>query len=152
MNEKHRANAELVEFAKNFTGLQTDIASLVGKEIISVIDIPTTNSKILIFSDKSFIIHNALQIAPKDIILGLNELLSCNMELPYTQDFMRYQELLQKDYELTKMARTENILGAITNNIKQIPELHSLIPELLSELEKSEKKTVDYKIYSDKYL
>ncbi|MFZ1573063.1 MAG: hypothetical protein WAT89_10040 [Candidatus Kapaibacterium sp.] len=52
----------------------------------------------------------------------------------YKNEFDEFIDMIQKDIELTRISRQENILGAIKTNIDKIPELFVLIPELLEKL------------------
>ena len=51
----------------------------------------------------------------------------------HAQAYAEYDRLVQKDREALRAARLEKILGAIQNNLEQIPELKDRLKELVKE-------------------
>jgi hypothetical protein len=71
--------------------------------------------------------------APADILRVL-AVLRPLLEEHYREAYAQLDELAATDAELARQARMSNILGAIRNNIAQMPELYEQIPRLLDEL------------------
>lgn len=135
IEEKHKINAEKVLFAKNFKGLVHSLDSLIGKTVKEIITIDEIKYSILIFNDNTFIFHkNNSNPDPKDLIYSLLILSKTYLYEVYKNEFDEFIDMIQKDIELTRISRQENILGAIKTNIDKIPELFVLIPELLEKL------------------
>ena len=55
------------------------------------------------------------------------------LEPEHPAAYMEYDRLAKKDKDALKTARVEKILGAIHNNLEQIPELKDRLKELVKE-------------------
>jgi uncharacterized protein YhaN len=86
-----------------------------------------------VYTDGCFLIEvSGRKPTPADILKALWLLRD---RLPeHAAAYAKLDELAAADRELTRLARKENILGAIRNNIAMLPELYEEIPRLLDEL------------------
>ena len=55
------------------------------------------------------------------------------LEPKHPEAYLGYDQLLKKDKDAQRTARLENILGAIRNNMEQIPELKDRLKDLVKE-------------------
>ena len=55
------------------------------------------------------------------------------LEPKHREAYAGYDQLVKKDKDAQRSARLENILGAIRNNMEQIPELKDRLKELVKE-------------------
>ncbi|MFZ1763580.1 MAG: hypothetical protein WAT99_11905, partial [Nitrospira sp.] len=55
------------------------------------------------------------------------------LEPKHPEAYIGYDQLLKKDKDAQRAARLENILGAIRNNMEQIPELKDRLKDLVKE-------------------
>lgn len=133
VEEKWKANLEKVAFIKRFPGLATSWDQVGGKTIETVLPLPTKpEMAVLIFTDGSFVV--APVPAPQPAELG--EALSTArqaLESRHQEAYAEYDRLVRKDKEALRAARLEKILGAIENNLAQIPELKERLRELVKE-------------------
>ena len=53
------------------------------------------------------------------------------LEPRYSEAYAQYDRLVANDKEALKVARMEKIIGAIQNNLEQIPELKDQIRQLV---------------------
>jgi len=56
-----------------------------------------------------------------------------HLEPKHAQAYEDYDRLVNKDKETLRSARLEKIIGAIQNNLEQIPELKDRLKELVKE-------------------
>ena len=71
---------------------------------------------------------------PQELTAGLLEARDL-LEPTHPEAFAEYDRLDQIDNNAGRIARMENILGAIRNNLEQIPELKDHIRQLVHEWE-----------------
>ncbi|MEO5931167.1 MAG: hypothetical protein ABIR47_14640 [Candidatus Kapaibacterium sp.] len=135
VEKKWRTNREKVEHARAFPGMLgswSDAAGRTIREVVEIAGVPDLSA--IIFEDDTFLmIAPARAPLPAELLIALAALRS-RLETRYADAYARLDELSLSDRELTRMARMENILGAITGNIGAIPELYEAIPELLAAL------------------
>jgi hypothetical protein len=133
VEEKWKANLEKVAFMKQFPGLLGNWGSLVGKTINAVIPLKgKQGTAVLVCTDGTFTIVPPM--APEPYELG--EALAAArtlLEAAHQTAFVEYDRLVKKDKDALKSARVEKILGAIQNNLEQIPELKDRLKELVKE-------------------
>ena len=133
LEEKWKANQEKVAFAKRFPGLKKTWEECEGKRLIHVITLEKHKGAVLIMEDMTFTIVSTIDPDPAPLqegILLAKEYLAQTYEAAY-QELERLTEL---DRDLTRRSRLEKILGAIQNNISQIPDLKNEIRQLLDQL------------------
>jgi len=131
--EKWKANMEKVAFMKKFPGLSLNWDSLVGKTIEHVTSIKgTAGAAVLVFDDGSFVVTAPLNPDPSDLREALHHARH-HLEPKHPQAYAEYDRLAAKDKAAQRAARLENIIGAIHNNLPQIPELKDRLKELVKE-------------------
>ncbi len=133
VEEKWKANQEKVAFTKRFPGLTLDWKACEGKTIRAVV--PLTGKRgaaVVVFTDGCFTVVPPLN--PEAWELG-QALLDARIHLEpmHREAYAEYDRLARKDKEALKSARVEKILGAIQNNLEQIPELKDRLKALVKE-------------------
>jgi len=132
---KWKANQAKVSFLKQFPGLLTSWSQTIGHTIQNVKVIKSKpQSAVLIFSDGSFVVVSLPACEPQELTTGLLEARDL-LEPQHPEAFAEYDRLDQVDKNAGRIARMENILGAIHNNLEQIPELKDRIRQLVHEWE-----------------
>ena len=132
---KWKANMEKVTFLKQFPGLITSWQQAIGHTIQQVKVIKSKpQSAVLIFSNGSFVVVSLPTSEPQELTAGLLEARDL-LEPNHPEAFAEYDRLDQVDNNAGRIARMENILGAIRNNLEQIPELKDKIRQLVHEWE-----------------
>ena len=131
--DKWKANLEKVAFMKRFPGLLADWGSLQGRTVEAVIALKSrAGAAVLVFSDGTFIVAPPIITEPYE----LGEALAAarkRLEPAHQSAYGEYDRLAKKDQEALKAARLEKIVGAIQNNLEQIPELKDRLKELVKE-------------------
>jgi hypothetical protein len=133
VEEKWKANQEKVAFTKQFPGLTLDWNACAGKTIQAVI--PLTGKQgaaVVVFTDGSFTVVPQLTPEPWELGQALVDA-RAHLEPKHHAAYAEYDRLAQKDKEALKSARLEKIVGAIRNNLEQIPELKDRLKELVKE-------------------
>ncbi len=130
---KWKANQEKVAFLKKFPGLVQRWEEVQGQTVQSIIPLTTSSTfAVIIFSNGQFAISPVPETEPKYLREGV-ETARTALEPFHPQAFAQYDVLANRDKSATRAARLENILGAIHNNIEQIPELKDRIRSLVKE-------------------
>lgn len=133
VDDKWKANMEKVAFIKAFPGLLHNWEQLAGKTIEAVTPLKSkAGVAALVFTDGSFIVAPALAAEPYE----LGEALQATrryLEPRHQEAYVGYDQLVKKDKDAQRSARLENILGAIRNNMEQIPELKDRLKDLVKE-------------------
>jgi len=131
--EKWKANQEKVAFLKQFPGLVHTWEEVQGQNVQSIIPLGSNATlAVLVFSHGNFIVAHAPETEPKYLREGV-ETARQTLEPIHPDAFAQYDVLAGYDQEATRVARLENILGAIHNNVDQIPELKDRIRSLVKE-------------------
>ncbi|HYM37706.1 MAG TPA: hypothetical protein VES96_04845 [Nitrospiraceae bacterium] len=131
--EKWKANMEKVAFVKRFPGLAGSWEQCTGKTVESVTPLPSKSGfATLVFTDGSFIVAPPLDAQPKELGEGLDAARTA-LEARHQEPYKEYDRLVKQDKDATRAARLENIIGAIRNNLEQIPELKDRIRQLVNE-------------------
>ncbi|GIW54762.1 MAG: hypothetical protein KatS3mg082_1166 [Nitrospiraceae bacterium] len=131
VEEKWKANQEKVAFMKRFPGLILSWEHTAGKSIEAVA--PMTGkpgAAVLVFQDGSFTVAPPLSPEPWE----LGEALTCarrSLEPRHPEAYAEYDRLVRRDNEALRSARLEKIIGAIENNLEQIPELKERLRQLV---------------------
>ena len=132
-DEKWKANMEKVAFIKAFPGLLRHWEALAGKTVEAVTPLKSkAGAAALICTDGSFVVLPPLTTEPYE----LGEALQAGrryLEPKHPEAYIGYDQLLKKDKDAQRTARLENILGAIRNNMEQIPELKDRLKDLVKE-------------------
>jgi hypothetical protein len=131
--DKWKANMEKVAFAQQFPGLILSWDTCLGKTIQSVTPLTgKPGTAVIVFTDASFTIAPPLAPEPWAIGQALVDA-RAQLEPAHRTAYAEYDRLVAKDKEALRSARLEKILGAIHNNLEQIPELKERLKELVKE-------------------
>jgi len=133
VEKKLEINAKKVAFAKSFPGRLDHWQAAVGKTVAHIISPDQKKYGVVVFSDDSFIFIPSPDLQPAQLIqciLAAKPVLgTC-----YTQAYGTLEALIAEDQEMQRLARLENIMGAIRNNFPQIPELKKELQVFLKKL------------------
>jgi len=131
VEKKILKNSEKVSFVKAFPGRLKDWEAAVGKHIRDVVKLEKGAAGLVIFSDASFL---PVSCSGQEPGLLLRLLLAAQPLLAphYPGAYARLAQLIAEDKEMQRMARLENIMGAIKNNLPQIPELREALKDFLA--------------------
>lgn len=131
VEDKWKANLAKVAFMKQFPGLFLSWEQASGKTVEMVAPLPSkTGAAVLVFGDGSFTIAPPPAAEPAEMREGL-EAARRILEPKHPNAYAEYDRLARIDKEAARSARLENILGAIHNNLEQIPELKERLRELI---------------------
>ena len=129
---KWKANQEKVAFLKRFPGLLRSWDKITGHTVTAVTSIEQSDAKVLMLDNGTFAIVSPLAPEPKELRDGI-EAVASRLRALYPEAYCEYEALAQRDREATRTARLENILGAIHNNLDDIPELKDRIRSLVKQ-------------------
>ena len=133
VEDKWKANLDKVAIMKQFPGLLGNWEALAGKTIKAVIALKgKQGAAVLVCTDGTFTIVPPM--APEPYELG--EALAVArtiLEPTHQAAYVEYDRLVKKDRDALRSARVEKILGAIHNNLEQMPELKDRLKELVKE-------------------
>jgi diglucosylglycerate octanoyltransferase len=133
VEEKWKANLEKVAFMKQFPGLLGNWEALKGKTIHEVIPLKgKQGAAAIVFTDGTFTIAPPMMTEPYE----LGETLAVarmHLEPKHQTAYVEYDRLVKKDKDALKSARLDKIIGAIENNLEQIPELKDRLKALVKE-------------------
>ena len=133
VEEKWKANLEKVAFMKQFPGLLGNWDALAGKTIKAIIPLKgKQGTAVLVCTDGTFAIVPPMAPEPYELGEALKEARTL-LEPVHQAAYKEYDRLLKKDKDALKSARVEKILGAIHNNLEQLPELKDRLKELVKE-------------------
>ncbi len=133
VEEKWKANLEKVAFMKQFPGLLGGWEALAGKTITDVIPLKgKQGAAVLVCADGAFTILPPMATEPYELGEALTVARSL-LEPAHQQAYVEYDRLAKKNKDALMAARADKILGAIQNNLEQIPELKDRLKELVKE-------------------
>ncbi|RMH35342.1 MAG: hypothetical protein D6690_09040 [Nitrospirae bacterium] len=132
---KWDANQAKVAFLQALPWILGSWEETIGRTIEQVIPIPeVSHSVALVFTDGSMIVAphpiSEPQTLTKGFLAGRGAL-----ESRHADTFATYDLLDRHDKAASRTARLHNILGAIRNNVDQIPELKAHLRALVHEWE-----------------
>lgn len=133
VEDKWKANLDKVAFMKQFPGLLGNWEALAGKTIKAVIALKgKQGAAVLVCADGAFTIVPPMAPEPYELgeALGVARTI---LEPTHQAAYVEYDRLVMKDRDALRSARVEKILGAIHNNLEQIPELKDRLRELVKE-------------------
>ena len=132
---KWKTNQKKVAFMKQFPGLVTHWTQIEGRTVERVVPLPSkASSAALIFSDGRFAVVTPADPEPLDIAAGLAAIRPF-LASTYGEAYAEYDRLVFDDREALRVARLEKIIGAVHNNMKDIPELKDRLRGLVREWE-----------------
>jgi len=118
---------------KQFPGLLGNWDVLAGKTIKAVIPLKgKQGAAVLVCTDGTFTIVPPMATEPYELGEAL-AVARALLEPAHRTAYVEYDRLAKKDKDSLKSARVEKILGAIHNNLEQIPELKDRLKELVKE-------------------
>lgn len=124
---------EKVAFAKQFPGLTLDWRICEQKTIETVVPLTgKPGASVIVFTDGSFTIAPLLAPEPWELSQALLDART-HLEPKHREAYEEFDRLTKKDKETLRSARLEKIIGAIHNNVEQIPELKDRLKELVKE-------------------
>jgi hypothetical protein len=133
VEEKWKANQEKVAFTKQFPGLTLDWKTCEGKTVLAVIPLTgRQGAAVVVFSDGAFTVVPPLAPEPWELGQALVDA-RAQLEPRHKAAYVEYDRLAKKDKDALKSARLEKIVGAIQNNLEQIPELKDRLKALVKE-------------------
>ncbi len=133
VEEKWKANQDKVAFMKRFPGLTTSWQETIGKTVEAVAPLPSkAGAAVVVFSDGSFVVAPPVAPEPWELTEGLGAARGY-LEPTHAAAFAEYDRLVRKDQEALRAARLEKILGAIQNNLGEIPELKDRLRRLVDQ-------------------
>jgi hypothetical protein len=93
------------------------------------------SNSVVIFSDGTFVVASPPDVEPADLIAAL---LAARpfLEIHHANAYETLDQYITSDKETQRMARLENIMGAIRNNLPQIPELKDALRRFLDDKER----------------
>ena len=131
--DKWKANLAKVAFMKQFPGLLGAWEALKGKTIEAVIPLKSKQgAAAIICNDGTFTVAPPMVTEPYE----LGETLTAGralLEPKHRNAYVEYDRLAKQDKDALKQARLEKIIGAIENNLEQIPELKERLKALVKE-------------------
>ena len=131
--DKWKANLEKVAFMKAFPGLLGSWEALKGKTIEAVIPLKGKQGAVaIICTDGTFTVAPPMMTEPYE----LGETLTVGrsfLEPKHGPAYCEYDRLAKQDKDALRQARLEKIIGAIENNLEQIPELKERLKALVKE-------------------
>ena len=133
VEEKWKANLEKVAFMKRFPGLLGDWQAIEGKTVKAVIALKGKQGAVaIVFHDGTFTIAPPMAAEPYELVETL-AVARVHLEPTHRTAYEEFDRLVKKDKEALKSARLEKIVGAIQNNLDQIPELKDRLKALVKE-------------------
>ncbi len=129
---KWKATQEKVAFLKQFPGLLHSWEEMAGRTVTSVTAVDQSDASVLTFDNGTFAVVPTLALKPQQLRDGIGAI-RAHLTPLYPDAWTRYDILAQRDQDATRMARLENILGAIQNNLEQIPALKDRIRSLVKQ-------------------
>ncbi len=129
---KWKMNAKKVAFAKTFPGRLPNWEAASGKTIDRVLKLEKENMEMVLFSDATFVLTPDPDAKPALLIQALLQAKPF-LEKYYAEAYLILDDLIASDKELQRMARLENIIGAIRNNLPEIPELKAELQRFLED-------------------
>lgn len=136
VEKKWQTNMEKVAFAKSFPGRLMKWEAAVGKKIERAVSIDADRAGMVVFEDGTFILIPSPDLPPAELIRSLLAGRAF-LERFHPEAYGELDRWIATDKEMQRMARLENIMGAIRNNLPQIPELKEELKRFLEREEQS---------------
>lgn len=131
--DKWKANLAKVAFIKQFPGLMQEWHACHGKTVEAVT--PLTGKQgaaVVTFTDGTFFVVPPLAPEPWELGQALVDARK-HLEPKHREAYKEHDRLAKQDKEALRSARLEKIIGAIQNNVDQIPELKDRLKALVKE-------------------
>ncbi len=135
VEEKWKANQEKVAFMKRFPGLVSSWEQARDKTVEAVAPLKSKpGAAVVIFTDGSFAVVPPIAPEPWELTDGLAAARPV-LEAKHGDAYAEYDRLVRKDKDALREARLEKIIGAIENNLDQVPELKDRLRQLVKSWE-----------------
>ena len=131
--EKWKASEARMDFALKFPGMMRSWEECKGKTIKHLVPIPDPAGVVIVMSDFTFIITSPFDLNSRTVQAGLLAARP-HLQKHYAEAYKELERLSEKDSDLTRKSRLENILGAVRTNAPHIPELKKELQKLLDKL------------------
>jgi hypothetical protein len=133
IEEKWAANEEKTAAIKSFPGLFLNWSECLGKKIKKVVPLADGTGAALMMEDGNFTVAQKIDPTTHQI-LEVIQSFRPELESSLPEAYRKLDEKVALDKEMTRKARMEKILGAIRNNMAEIPELKEEITKLIKQL------------------
>ncbi|HTN43516.1 MAG TPA: hypothetical protein VMN77_06930 [Nitrospiria bacterium] len=133
IEEKWAANEEKAAYIKKFPGLFLNWSEALGKKINKVVPLNDGIGAVLLMEDGTFTVVSKIDPTIHQIYEGIQSLRP-ELEPRLSGAYRTLDEKVLRDKRMTSKARLEKILGAIRNNMSEIPELKEEIEKLIRSL------------------
>lgn len=133
IEEKWAANDQKTAFIKVFPGLFLTWSDAPGKRINKVVSLKDGGGAVLLMEDGTFTVASKIDPTIHQIYEGI-QTLRPELESRLSEAYRNLDKKVLQDKEMTRKARLEKILGAIQNNLAEIPELKEEIEKLIRSL------------------
>lgn len=133
--EKWKINRQKNEFARTIPGKVSPAALKIRYRTF----LPSSkNTELCVYENNTFSLSDENAFEDAQLVIETVELVRPYLERFYPEFYQEYDKWVQLDKEATRKARLEKILGAIANNMAEIPELKDEIIKLGKMLENGE--------------
>lgn len=134
--EKWKINREKNEFART---IPCKVSPDMHLKVLFKTVLPSKKSiELCIYENHTFSLSDPNAFDDAQLVLETVEIVRPYIEKYYPEFYQEYDKWVLLDKEATKKARLEKILGAIANNMAEIPELKDEIIKLGKMLENGE--------------
>ncbi len=133
IEQKWAANDEKTAFIKSFPGLFLSWSECLGKKVKEVVPLKDGAGAALMMEDGTFTVAPKADPTIHQILEAIRSLRP-ELESRLPEAYRKLDEKVALDKEMTRKARLEKILGAIQNNMAEIPELKEEITKLIRRL------------------
>jgi len=133
IEEKWAANDQKTALIKVFPGLFLTWSDTPGKRINKVVSLKDGSGAVLLMEDGTFTVASKIDPTIHQIYEGI-QTLRPELEPRLSEAYRNLDKKVLQDKEMTRKARLEKILGAIQNNLPEIPELKEEIEKLIRRL------------------
>jgi hypothetical protein len=131
-----QANSEKVAFVKEFPGRLSSWPEFEGKTVERVMASGDRPWAVLLFADGTFAVvpkMDEVNPDPAELLSGIQTARPHRQEA-HREAYTRLDALIAQEKKARREARLQNILGAIRNNLSEIPELKEELAKLLEAL------------------
>jgi len=133
IEQKWAANEEKTALIKSFPGLFLSWPKALDKKIIKIVPLKEKSGAVLMMEDGTFTVAPNIDPTTHQILEAIQSLRP-ELESRLSEVYGKLDEKVAKDKEMARRARMEKILGAIQNNMAEMPELKEEIGKLIRRL------------------
>jgi len=133
IEEKWAANQEKTAWIMSFPGLVRNWSECEGKRVKKTLPLKDGTGQVVMMDDGTFTVAARLDPTTHQILEGIQSLRP-ELESRLIEAYRKLDEKVEREKEMTRKARMEKILGAIRNNMSELPELKKEILDLIRRL------------------